>query len=242
MTETREEKTAYLAKIFAEEEIPVPEGAAESLADFYALLDEKNRVMNLTAIRDFEEAAVKHFADSLALLKYMEIPEGAKLIDVGSGAGFPGIPLAVCRGDITVTSLDSTGKKIRFQEEAAEKLNLANLLPVSARAEDLAQKDGYRESFDVCTSRAVAALPVLAEYCLPFVKTGGVFAAYKSVDTDAELKDAGKAIRKLGGKVEKICRFSLAGAERTILIIRKTGRTPAGYPRKNGIPAKKPIR
>ena len=210
--------------------------------DRYAafLLDWSTR-MNLTAIKDDEGIAVKHFLDSILIVQKVGIPEGASLIDVGSGAGFPGVPVKIMREDVAVTLADSTNKRITFLTELLKELSLTGST-VHARAEELGCDKGYRERYDIATARAVAHLRELTEYCLPFVKTGGVFAAMKSGNVDTELQEAARAIKTLGGEVQEVLRFTLPDAgERTIVLIKKISQTPTGYPRAGAKMAKKPL-
>ena len=210
---------------------------------YYELLTEWNRKINLTAITEFDDVIRKHFLDSLYYCRVPELPETGKMIDVGTGAGFPGIPLAIVFPDIQVTLLDSLQKRVSFLETCKTELELDNIVPIHARAEDAARDPSFREKFDCVVSRAVAAMPVLCEYCIPFVKTGGVFVSYKSLKGEQEAKEAEKAIHVLGGETEKICFMTLADTEeeRSLIIIRKKDQTPGRYPRKSGTPAKKPI-
>ena len=211
--------------------------------DIYGkLLAEWNEKINLTAITDPEGIALKHFADSLSVLKYCEIGEGAKLIDVGTGAGFPGLALLIARPDIKLTLLDSTKKKLGVIENILDNIGLSAEL-LHSRAEEAGQNANYREKFDFATARAVANLRELSEYCLPFVKVGGVFAAYKSSDSDDEISTAEHAIAKLGGKIEKKDSFVLPDSDinRSIVIVRKVRKTPGQYPRKAGTPTKEPL-
>ena len=168
---------------------------------------------------------------------------GARLIDVGTGAGFPGIPLAIFRPDVHVTLMDSLNKRVTFLNNTVNELGLANCDAVHARAEDLAHNTKYREQYDICVSRAVAALPVLCEYCLPFVKKGGLFVSYKASGSEQELKDADKAIKILGGRLFAVKTVHLPGTDivRKLIIIKKTQETPKKYPRKAGTPAKQPL-
>ena len=211
------------------------------LMEFYELLIEKNKVMNLTAITDLDEVLVKHFADSLSLVKAFELKDGMTVIDVGTGAGFPGIPLAIFFPNVRITLMDSLAKRIGFLDEVKEKLSLANVTTVHERAEDLARDPKYRERYDLAVSRAVAKMSVLSEYLLPFVRVGGYMAAYKSVGTAEELAEAGKAIKVLGGGNTEAVSFSLHDMERTIVKVEKIRSTPPLYPRKAGTPSKKPI-
>ncbi len=211
---------------------------------YYELLVEKNRVMNLTAITDFNEVVQKHFLDSLSLVKVLDMGRIEKILDMGTGAGFPGIPIKIAFPDCSVTLIDSVNKKIEFIKEASAEIGLHNIEAVHGRVEDLGHAPAYREQYDLVVSRAVAALPALAEYCLPFVKIGGDFLSYKSVKVDEELSAGKKAIQVLGGKLERDVRFQLPGTdmERAFLLIKKEKPCPKKYPRKAGTPTKTPIR
>ncbi len=214
----------------------------EILEKFYQLCDimlETNEKMNITAITDEDAVIARHFADSLLLLK-VGVESGTRICDVGCGGGFPSFPIAIARPDITVMGIDSTAKKIAYVNETAKKLGLENLTAISARAEDLSGADGeYREKFDLVCARAVAALPVLSELCLPFVKVGGRFVALKSKSAEEELNESRKGILTLGGKIENAEKLTLidhtleegSDAERTLITIRKVAKTPPKYPR-----------
>ena len=212
---------------------------------FYQDLVEKNKVMNLTSITEEKDVILKHFADSVALA--LAVPEMAgkniKVFDLGTGAGFPGIPLAIAYPEMRLTLADSLNKRILFIKEEAEKLGLKNVSSVHGRAEDLSRNSEFREIYDLCISRAVANLSTLAEYCIPFVHINGLFIPYKSGNVDEEIKLSAKALQVLGGKTERICHYSLPenAGERTLIIIRKDKQTPKKYPRKAGLPSKEPI-
>ena len=208
---------------------------------YYEFLVEKNKVMNLTAIVDFDEVILKHFIDSL-MIHQIVIPKG-RLIDVGTGAGFPGIPLKIIYPDLDVVLLDSLNKRVRFFNEVIQKLGLEKIIAIHGRAEDLAKKDNYREQFDLCVSRAVANLSTLSEYCIPFVRKEGFFIAYKSGKIQEELESGRRAINILGGIIEEQREVLLPDTDvfRCIVKIRKTGYTPKKYPRKAGMPAKEPL-
>ena len=218
----------------------VTEPQARALCDYAEFLVSENEKYNLTALTAPEDVAVKHFLDSLLPLRFGLLPEGAKLIDVGSGAGLPGIPLKVARPDLAVTVLDATEKKVAFMREAAGKAGV-EISAVCARAEEAAAKPPLREGFDVAVSRGVAALNVLCELCMPFVRVGGAFIAYKGRGADEELAAAKNAIAVLGGEVERVERAPLGDAERALIVIRKVKPTHPVYPRAFAKIKKKPL-
>ena len=223
--------------------LSVTEAQADQLARFAALVEEGNRQQNLTRITSPEEMAVKHFVDSLSLF-LVDLPHsGARFLDVGTGAGFPGIPLAICRPQWDVVLLDSLRKRLAFLESAMNVLGLNNVSTLHARAEDAARTPAYRDSFDVVVSRAVARLPVLLELCLPFVKVGGVFVAMKGSGVEDEVEESGNALAELNGRVRSTIELSLPAGygQRTLVVVEKTGRTKQMFPRRAGIPAKQPL-
>lgn len=220
--------------------LQINEDIIDSLDKFAYMLTEKNKVMNLTAITDADGIAVKHFADSLSLLKAADIKSGAKVLDLGTGAGFPGIPLLIAKPYINLTLIDSTAKKLGFVAESIDALGLQAEV-FHTRAEEAGKNKDYREKYDFVVSRAVAALNVLCEYCLPFVKVGGKFLAMKSALAEEELKNASNALNILGGRVADKFSFNLTDGERTVIIIEKVKETPAKYPRVSAQIAKKAL-
>lgn len=213
---------------------------------YYELLIEWNKVMNLTAITSMEDVITKHFIDSISLGKVVDfVDKGSlKVIDVGTGAGFPGIPLKIAYPGLYITLLDSLNKRVKFLDEVIAQLRLGDINAIHGRAEDFGKDKKYREQFDICVSRAVANIATLSEYCVPFVKVGGMFVSYKSGKIDEELMNGKKAIEALGGKLEKVEKFQLVGtdAERSFVMIGKVGHTAGRYPRKAGLPQKEPLR
>lgn len=208
-----------------------------------SMLQEWNQKMNLTAITESEEIAVKHFLDSLTGVRLVDFSKVETLIDLGTGAGFPGIPLKIMFPKMKVTLADSLNKRVNFLNNVIEQLELNKITAIHGRAEDLARKPEYREQFDVCASRAVANLATLSEYCIPFVKTKGYFLSYKGPDADREVQEAKNAIERMGGRFEKSDHFTLPPYqdERVLVLIQKEKPTPKKYPRQAGTPAKKPI-
>lgn len=205
------------------------------------ILKEWNEKINLTSIVDDNEILIKHFIDSLTIEKY--VPKNAKVIDVGTGAGFPGIPLKIVRPDIELVLLDSLNKRINFLNEVIEKCGLKNVRTIHGRAEDYAKDAGYREKFDISTARAVANIPTLLEYCTPFLKIDGRFICMKA-DAEQEIKEASNAMKILNVQKEIVDKFTLPeiDAERTIIVYKKINNTPKQYPRKAGMPAKEPLK
>lgn len=223
--------------------VTLTEKQIEQFEKYYELLVEWNKVMNLTGITEFDEVMQKHFVDSVAAAKYVEMEKVNSLIDVGTGAGFPGIPLKIVYPHLQVTLLDSLNKRIKFLNEVVDNLGLTGIETVHGRAEDAAKKAEYREQFDLSVSRAVANLASLTEYCLPFVKVGGKFVSYKSVAVDEEIVQSKKAVYVLGGEIGKVEKFNLPGSdmERALVMVEKKRSTPKKYPRKAGMPTKEPL-
>ena len=222
--------------------IELSQNQLEKFDLYKKLLLEWNEKMNLTAITDDEGIAIKHFADSISVLPLIE-NKNASLIDVGTGAGFPGIPLKIANDGFKVTLLDSLNKRITFLEEVKKELGITNLECIHSRAEDGGRNTDLREKFDYCVSRAVAKLSVLSEYCMPFVAVGGYFISLKGPDAAEELTEAQKAISVLGGKVEKVVEITIPESDlkHCAVVIKKIKSTPKAYPRKAGTAAKKPL-
>lgn len=218
--------------------------SSESLDRFdkYAkMLVETNKTLNLTAITEPDEIVTKHFCDCLSLLKEVEIPQGAKLIDIGTGAGFPGVVLLIARPDLKITLMDSTNKRLVFVQSVVDALGL-NANVVHSRAEEAGKNPAFREKYDFVTARAVANMQTLSEYCLPFLKVGGLFAAMKGAKASDELSVAKGAIKILGGQVHSAKEFNLFDCgERSILCVKKISQTPSKYPRPSAQIAKKPL-
>lgn len=246
MEETRRFQE-IMQQVFDEMSVPVSisEVQAGLFYQFYIDLVETNKNVNLTAITEENEVIIKHFADSAALLlavKDLGVKEYS-LLDLGTGGGFPGIPLAILFPNLQLTLADSLNKRILFIQREAEKLGLKNINAVHGRAEDLARNAAYREKFDICVSRAVANLSTLSEYCIPFIHNEGLFIPYKSGNIEEELKSAGNAMKILGAKCQGICNYSLpeGSGERSLVIIKKVRTTGMKYPRKAGTPSKSPL-
>lgn len=216
----------------------------DQFMDYYELLVEWNKVMNLTAITDFDEVMQKHFVDSLALTRAVDLKSVGNLLDIGTGAGFPGIPLKIVFPHLEVVLLDSLNKRIRFLNEVIERLGLTGIRAIHGRAEDYAKKEEYREGFDLCVSRAVANLSTLSEYCIPYTKVKGRFISYKSGEAEEEIRAAKSAVSILSGKCVDTVKFTLPNSdiERSLVVIEKIKHTSGKYPRKAGLPAKEPLK
>ncbi len=223
--------------------ISLDETQRQQFIDFYEYLIEKNKVMNLTGITEFQEVLVKHFLDSLSCVKAWDIKNAETLIDVGTGAGFPGIPLKIAFPHLQMCLLDSLKKRVGFLEETFAVLKLKDIRAVHGRAEEFAKKKEYREKYDLCVSRAVSNLSTLTEYCLPFVKCGGCFISYKSGKVQEEIEAGKNAVRLLGGEIKDTVFFTLpqSDIERSLILIEKRKPTPGRYPRKAGTPLKEPL-
>ena len=210
---------------------------------YYEMLAEWNQFMNLTAITEYDEVMKKHFIDSISLCKAFDISKSVSCIDLGTGAGFPGLALKIAYPELEFTLLDSLNKRIQFLDAVIDKLSLTRIKTIHGRAEDLAKPGNLRESFDLCVSRAVANLSTLSEYCIPFVKKGGYFISYKSEKITEEMETAQNAISILGGEVKKQVEFMLPDSDiyRNLFVIEKKRETPKKYPRKAGLPGKEPL-
>ena len=236
MSKLFEEKLAHL-------DIVLDDTQKQQFYRFYEILVEWNSFMNLTGITEYEEVNEKHFVDSVSSVKAVDVLKVKKVIDVGTGAGFPGIPLKIAFPHLEIVLLDSLNKRVKFLNEVIEQLGLTGIRAIHGRAEDYAKQKEYREQFDLCVSRAVANLSTLSEYCLPYVNVGGMFIPYKSGEIDAEVEASKKAIHVLGGKLSEVIKFQLPETDigRSFVKIEKVQNTSKKYPRKAGLPAKEPL-
>lgn len=237
-------KEEFLNEKFCNLDIQLSDIQISQFIEYYEILISWNKVMNLTGITEYEEVVEKHFIDSLTIVNKMKLSDVNSVIDIGTGAGFPGIPLKIVYPHLKVTLLDSLNKRIKFLNEVIEKLELQCIETIHGRAEDFAKQNTYREQYDLCVSRAVANLSTLSEYCLPYVKVGGCFIPYKSGDVDQEIVDSKNAINILGGKVKEIYKFELPETDikRSLIVIDKVKTTANKYPRKAGMPSKEPLK
>lgn len=246
---------SFIQEAFTKIGIELNELQINQFYEYYLYLVEKNRVMNLTAITEYDDVVIKHFADSLLICKvkcFDDMFNGGNrdkiksMIDIGTGAGFPGIPIKIVYPDIKITLLDSLNKRINFLNEVIEKLELKDITCIHGRAEDYGCNPEYREKYDICVSRAVANLSTLSEYCVPFIKVGGKFVSYKASDIETEVSQAKNAVKQLGCKVEDIVKMNLSDMkeneyERSFVIINKEKKLSKKYPRKSGIPSRNPL-
>ena len=225
-------------------DIELSDHQLEQFQKYYELLVEWNKVMNLTAIIEKEDVIIKHFADSLLLAKYKKLDESLSVIDVGTGAGFPGIPLKIAFPGLKVTLMDSLNKRVKFLNEVIRTLELDDIEAVHSRAEDGGRNVQYRKKYDLAVSRAVANLSTLSEYCIPYVKVGGKFVSYKAGECEEEINSAKKAVNMLGGKIEEKIDFILPETDisRSFIVIGKLRNTSIKYPRKSGLPSKEPLK
>lgn len=237
-------KEKLLKEAAASIEIELNDVQTAQFIKYYEILVEWNSFMNLTGITEYEEVIQKHFIDSLTLCKTINLHNVETVIDIGTGAGFPGIPLKIAFPHLKITLLDSLQKRIKFLNEVVSQLGLEDVETIHGRAEDFAKPSMKRETYDLCVSRAVANLSSLSEYCLPYVKIGGYFIPYKSGKVDEELKESKKAVFLLGGKIEEEVKFMLPDSDisRSLIKIKKSAATPKKYPRKSGLATKEPIK
>lgn len=232
---------SYFEEQLGNYKITLTDNQKKQFITYYEMLVEKNKVMNLTAITEFHEVLEKHFLDSISLTQVWNLNQNLSVLDLGTGAGFPGIPLKIVFPELQIILADSLNKRISFLKEVIDSLGLKAIEAVHCRAEEFAHKKEYRESFDLCVSRAVANLSTLSEYCLPFVKVGGSFISYKSGECDEEVASSKKAVFILGGEIKDVHKFSLGDSGRSFITIEKIKHTPKAYPRKAGTPSKMPI-
>lgn len=232
-----------LVRGISELQMEIGNDKLQKFKTYKTLLKEWNEKINITAIKDDEEIDIKHFLDSLTIFKTGKITEGKRVIDIGTGGGFPGVPIKIIEDSLEVVLLDSLNKRLKFLDEVIKELGFENIRTMHERAEDLGNNKDYREKFDIAVSRAVASLNILAEYCLPFVKPNGYFIAMKGSDSSEEIKEAENAIKILGGKLEdKIdIRIPQSDIIHSLLIIKKIGHTPTKYPRQSGKIKKSPL-
>lgn len=237
------DKIGLLEKLSSDIGYVLSDRQIDQFNDFYKMLVEKNKVMNLTAITEYDEVVLKHFIDSIVIYKRISDDNVKSIMDVGTGAGFPGIPLKILFPDIKLTLLDSLNKRILFLNEVINSLELDDIECIHGRAEDIGHLPEYREQYDLTVSRAVANLSSLSEYCIPFIRIGGKFISYKSGNIDDELNDARFAIELLGSEIEEVEKYTLpdSDVQRSLVVIRKEKKLNRKYPRKAGMPAKQPL-
>lgn len=243
MEHNKEYDTLQFIKDSEKLEVSLSDFQIQQFIVYYEMLTEWNQFMNLTAITKYDEVMKKHFIDSISLCKAFDLSKNVSCIDVGTGAGFPGLALKIAYPGLQMTLLDSLNKRIQFLDAVIDKLSLTGVRTIHGRAEDFAKPGKLRESFDLCVSRAVANLSTLSEYCLPFIKTGGYFISYKSEKISEEMIKAQKAISILGGEVKEQVEFMLPYSDiyRNLFVIEKKRKTPGKYPRKAGLPGKEPL-
>lgn len=233
---------AYFKELLEHIRVNLTEKQFDQFTSYYHMLVEKNKVMNLTAITEWDEVVLKHFIDSLAIGQFFELKD-QKVVDVGTGAGFPGIPLKIAFPELEIVLVDSLNKRVKFLNDVIDQLELNNIVAIHGRAEEVGRNSEYREQFDLCVSRAVANLSTLTEYCMPLVKVGGKFVSYKAGNLNEELAKSKNAIFKLGGKLDKIQPFELpeSDIQRNFVFIDKKTKTAKAYPRTAGKPSKEPL-
>lgn len=248
----REKFELYMEEGLRGISVELSQNQIEQFYRYYELLVEWNKVMNLTAIVEMEDVVKKHFIDSLTIVKVLcdngdfksKDFLGLRVLDLGTGAGFPGVPIKIAFPETDIVLLDSLNKRVKFLNEVIGQLGLNDIRTVHGRAEDFGRESLYREQFDICVSRAVANLSTLSEYCIPFVKLGGYFISYKSGNAGDEIEGARGALKLLGGKIDRIEEFMIPGSDiqRTIVKIKKVEGTSKKYPRKAGMPGKEPLK
>lgn len=233
---------SYFKELLEQIQVELDQKQFDQFIQYYEMLVKKNEVMNLTAITEWNEVVLKHFADSLSLKQFYSLKD-QRVADLGTGAGFPGIPLKIAFPDLEIVLMDSLNKRVKFLNEVIEALGLEKITAIHGRAEDIGRSIEYREGFDLCVSRAVANLSTLSEYCLPLVKVGGMFISYKAGNLEEELERGKNAFFKLGGKLNKVQAFELAETDihRNFVFIEKKNKTSKAYPRTAGKPAKEPL-
>lgn len=234
---------SHFTNLLKEQGIDLTAVQLQQFETYYEELVAWNEKMNLTGITERDQVYVKHFYDSVTLSFYIKMDQVNNMADIGSGAGFPGIPLKICFPHLKLTIIDSLNKRIHFLQNVVDKLGLTGVELLHGRAEDMARKDGLRDAFDLVTARAVARMAVLNEFCLPFVKQGGIFAAMKGSNPEEEVRESARSLSELKGKIAGSFHFSLPleNSERHIILVSKTGVTPKKYPRKAGTPLKSPL-
>lgn len=232
----------YFKELLEQIDVSLTEQQFDQFISYYNMLVEKNKVMNLTAIKQWDEVVLKHFIDSLAIGQFYELND-QKVVDIGTGAGFPGIPLKIAFPELEIVLVDSLNKRVKFLNEVIEQLGLKKIVAIHGRAEEVGRNQEYRECFDLCVSRAVANLSTLTEYCMPLVKVGGKFISYKAGNLEEELQKSKTAIFKLGGKLDKVQPFELpeSDIQRNFVFIDKNSKTSKAYPRTAGKPSKEPL-
>lgn len=236
-----EDCIAYMSQRFEKEKFTFSYNQKRKFFTFYQMLVVRNKVMNLTGITEFSQVVEKHFLDSVMLSRVVDLEKSLQVIDVGTGAGFPGIPLKIAFPNLKITLMDSLNKRILFLQDVIDELELTGIETVHARAEELARQKEYREKFDLSVSRAVANLSTLEEYCLPFTKVGGQFISYKSGEIEEEVAQSENACKILGGNIKEVYKFDLGNQKRSFVVIDKWKNSPKAYPRKAGTPGKQPL-
>lgn len=232
----------YIIQKFNNIGIDLSDNQVNQFYTYYKMLVEKNKVMNLTAITEFEDVVIKHFVDSVLISKVIDMSKVGCMIDVGTGAGFPGVPIKIVYPDIKIVLMDSLNKRVKFLNEVSDELKLCDIEIIHSRAEDLSLKEEYREKFDLVVSRAVANLSTLSEYCIPFVKVGGAFVSYKADNIQDEIDNSKNAVKILGSHIDEIKYVELdENTKRSFVIIQKDKSTSKKYPRKAGVPSSSPL-